>query len=93
MPLWEEEASADLQRNIERYAQDDPFTAWRVYQEVLDRSETLDSQPRLGRPGRVRGTREFVVTGTPFILVYQVVGQTVRILRVLHGHQQWPPEE
>ena len=93
MPSWEEEAGADLQRNIERYAQDDPFTAWRVYQEVLERAEILDDQPRLGRPGRVAGTREFVVTGTPFILVYQAQDGGVRILRVLHGTRRWPESE
>ena len=92
MPSWEEEAGADLQRNIERYAQDDPFPAWRVYQEVLERAEILDDPP-LGRPGRVAGTREFVVTGTPFILVYQAQGGDVRILRVLHGAQRWPEGE
>ena len=93
MPIWEKGAQADLQRNIERYAQDDPFTAWRVYQEVLARAERLDDQPGIGRPGRVRGTREFVVTGTPFILVYRVQGAQVEILRVLHGRQQWPPAD
>ncbi|MCG8044986.1 MAG: type II toxin-antitoxin system RelE/ParE family toxin [Candidatus Thiodiazotropha taylori] len=29
--------------------------------------------------------------GTPFILVYQVSGDQVDILRVLHGSQAWPP--
>ena len=91
MPIWEKGARIDLQRNIERYAQDDPLTAWRVNQEVLERSEILDDQPGIGRPGRVRGTREFVVTGTPFILVYRIHGAQIEILRVLHGHQQWPP--
>jgi len=34
-----------------------------------------------------------VVTGTPFILVYQAQGGGVRILRVLHGAQRWPEGE
>lgn len=92
MPFWDEVASADLRRNIEHIAQDDPLTAWRVYEDVLDRSEILDVQPGIGRPGRVRGTREFIVTGTPFILAYQVERNTARILRVLHGRQQWPAD-
>ena len=92
MPIWEKGARIDLQRNIERYAQDDPLTAWRVNQEVLERAEILDDQPGIGRPGRVRGTREFVVTGTPFILVYRIQNAQVEILRVLHSHQQWPPD-
>jgi toxin ParE1/3/4 len=43
-----------------------------------------------GRPGRITGTRELVVTGTPYIAVYALTGATVRILRVLHGAQAWP---
>jgi toxin ParE1/3/4 len=38
----------------------------------------------------VPGTRELVVTGTPFIVVYRVEAATVVILRVLHGAQRWP---
>ena len=45
-----------------------------------------------GRPGRVAGTRELVVTGTPYVAAYQVTRETVRILRVLHGAQQWPDD-
>lgn len=42
MPIWEKGARADLQRNIERYAQDDPLTAWRVNEEVLERCAILE---------------------------------------------------
>jgi toxin ParE1/3/4 len=31
-----------------------------------------------------------VVSDTPYIAAYRIVGDTVRILRVLHGAQQWP---
>jgi len=44
----------------------------------------------MGRPGRIEGTRELVVSGTPYIAAYRIVGDTVRVLRVLHGAQQWP---
>lgn len=44
-----------------------------------------------GRKGRVPGTREWVVPGSPYIAVFQVEGDVVRILHVLHGAQQWPP--
>ncbi len=48
--------------------------------------------PESGRPGRVPGTRELVVTGTPFIVVYRIEPATLVILRVLHGAQRWPPQ-
>ena len=90
---WKPTATAELVEYVVDYAnRHDPLTAYRVFDEVRDRAEILDDQPGIGRPGRVRGTREFVVTGTPFILVYRLDDTHVEILRVLHGRQQWPPE-
>ena len=36
-------------------------------------------------------TRELVVPRTPYIVVYTVESDYVRIHRVLHGAQRWPP--
>lgn len=43
-----------------------------------------------GRPGRITGTRERIVTGRPYIAARAVAAATVRILRVLHSVQAWP---
>ncbi len=48
--------------------------------------------PKLGRSGRVEGTRELVAWGN-YILVYKESETTIRILRILHAAQQWPPSE
>lgn len=48
--------------------------------------------PNMGRQGRVSGTRELVVHPN-YLLVYDVVGDRVRILRVLHAAMQWPPSK
>jgi plasmid stabilization system protein ParE len=32
-----------------------------------------------------------VVARTPYILIYEIERDTVRILRVLHSAQRWPP--
>lgn len=50
----------------------------------------LIDHPRMGRPGRVRDTRELVVSGTPYVIAYRVERDAVVILRLLHGAQQWP---
>ncbi len=89
---WKPAATAELVEYVVDYANRyDSLTAYRVFDEVRDRAEILADQPHLGRPGRIHGTREFVVTGTPFILVYTQDEAGVEILRVLHGRQQWPP--
>jgi len=37
-------------------------------------------------------TRELVVSGTPYVLPYRIVGNTVHILRVFHSARRWPDE-
>lgn len=46
--------------------------------------------PGLGRPGRLQGTRELVAHRN-YILIYDVAGDLVRVLRILHAARQWPP--
>ncbi|WP_456047803.1 type II toxin-antitoxin system RelE/ParE family toxin [Advenella mimigardefordensis] len=52
----------------------------------------LPAHPRLYRVGRIEGTREIVVR-TNYVVVYMENPFTLRILRVLHAAQQWPPAE
>ncbi|MFT2214799.1 type II toxin-antitoxin system RelE/ParE family toxin [Rhizobium giardinii] len=46
--------------------------------------------PASGRVGRLAGTRELVINGTPYVAAYAITETAVRILRVLHGAQEWP---
>ena len=52
----------------------------------------LADQPSMGRPGRIAGTRELVVTRFPYILPYRVRGSTIEILRVFHTARKWPQQ-
>ncbi len=36
------------------------------------------------------GTRELVITGTPYIAAYRVRPQRIEVLRIIHGAQRWP---
>ena len=52
----------------------------------------LPDHPRAGRQGRLKNTRELVIDGYPFIVIYRerISTNTVEILRALHDAQQWP---
>jgi toxin ParE1/3/4 len=83
-------ASANLMAIAEYISRDNQAAALAVHAAILRQVGQLAEHPRIGRPGRVKGSRELVVSGTPYIVAYRVAGQDVTILRVLHGAQQWP---
>lgn len=57
---------------------------------VLEAVEYLINHPGLGRIGRVQDTRELVVSGTPFVVIYRVRLDIVQVLRLLHHARKWP---
>ena len=88
--IWRRTALNDLE-GIRRYiAQENPAAGARIRARIRNAVEQLVDHPHLGRPGRVEGTREFVIAGTPFIVVYRVVNNRLRILSVIHGARRWP---
>lgn len=83
-------ATADLQE-IENYIrQDNSTAAARMILRVLEAIEYLLTYPNMGRVGRVPKTKELVISGTPFIVVYQLRQQIIFILRILHAARKWP---
>ena len=57
-----------------------------------EKASRLIDHPNLGRKGRIEDTRELVVHHH-YILIYDVTGDRVRVLRVLHTARQWPPHK
>jgi addiction module RelE/StbE family toxin len=69
---------------------DNPEAATRVIERIRTAIRRLAASPAIGRPGRVEGTRELVITGTPYIVPYRVRGDVVEVITVLHSAQRWP---
>jgi toxin ParE1/3/4 len=89
---WSVFAQADRKAIFDYIEADNPRAAVAIDDRIQARVWGLEQFPEMGRPGRIDGTRELVVNRTPYIAAYRVIGDTVRILRVLHGAQQWPDE-
>jgi len=90
-PVWSPEAIADLVALRAYIEQDDPAAAQRVALHIIRNIEMLlPKSPEMGRPGRVPGTRELVIPGTPYIVPYRLVGNTIQVLRIFHGARGWP---
>jgi toxin ParE1/3/4 len=71
-------------------ARDNPNASARTVTRVFDRVDILADHPEIGRPGRIPGTRELIVTNTPFIVPYRIRDDRVEVLSVFHGARRWP---
>jgi toxin ParE1/3/4 len=87
---WSPEAAEDLTHIFHYIRDQNPSAALRVVRTVRERINTLKMFPRLGRPGRLEGTRELPLPPLPFIVVYRIKEELVEIARVIHGAQRWP---
>ncbi|MFI5352043.1 MAG: type II toxin-antitoxin system RelE/ParE family toxin [Candidatus Binatales bacterium] len=87
---WLRRALNSLAEEAAYIARDDPGAAARIVERIVTSVERLGAHPVSGRPGRVPGTRELVVSGTPYLVPYRVRGETVEVLRVFHGARKWP---
>jgi addiction module RelE/StbE family toxin len=88
--LWTKRASADLTEIADYLFERTPQHTTRLVETIYESASSLVTFPLRGRPGRVRGTRELVLAPLPYILIYSVTGETVHIVRILHGAQKWP---
>jgi toxin ParE1/3/4 len=64
---WTTDAADDLERICDYIAQDRPEAARRAALSVVERIATLEAFPRLGRSGRVPGTRELAFPPLPLL--------------------------
>jgi toxin ParE1/3/4 len=91
MLVWLRRAIADRDAQLDTIAQDNPRAAIEQGDRIAHHVGQLVQHAEMGRPGRVRGTRELVISRTPFVVVYRLKGKRIELLRLLHGARQWPP--
>jgi toxin ParE1/3/4 len=91
---WTHSARRDYRNIIEWLGDRSPAAATRVAEAVDNRLAMLATMPRMGRVGRSEGTRELVISRTPYIVVYQFdeAYDRIVVLRLLHAAQRWPPK-
>ena len=89
---WLRRALKNLEHEADYIAEESPQIASEFIRHVLASAETLSNHPNMGRPGRITGTRELVVTRFPYILPYRVRENSIEILRVFHTARKWPTQ-
>ena len=88
--IWSPRAIEHLTHLRSYIAGDNPKVANRIAGTLLDAVERLAELPNLGRPGRVAGTRELVVPGTPYVIAYRLRSDRIEVIAVFHSRQKWP---
>lgn len=85
-------AARDRENQLAYVGERNPGAAIEIGDAVEAAARRLVDHPRIGRLGRVHGTRELVVGGTAYLIIYRLELDAVVILRLLHGAQRWPPK-
>jgi addiction module RelE/StbE family toxin len=68
-------------------ARHNPDAAASTIEQLLDAADLLLENPRLGRIGRKKGTRE--LNHPPFVIVYQQLEVLIYVTAVFHGNQRF----
>ncbi len=94
--IWSGPARTDYLSQLQYIRFDNPIAAQRVGERIAETARHLGFTST-GRPGRVAGTYEKVVTGSPYIIAYEIGTQPngeecIIILRLIHGARNWPPD-
>lgn len=88
--VWAAEALQDRIEIWDYIVADNPGAAVRMDDLFSDSASRLAEHPKLGRSGKVVGTRELVVH-EHYRLVYEISNDTVYILTLIHTARLWPP--
>jgi toxin ParE1/3/4 len=87
---WSESAADQLVNIFEYIALDNADAAARTVQRIHAAIDRIATMPYSGRKGQKVGTREIVVAGTPYIVVYAILEDILYLVTILHGARDWP---
>ena len=87
---WTREARQDRDEIWNYHFARDANAAARIDDLISAAVSQLADFPMLGHKGEVAGTRE-LTPHSNYRLVYEIFGDTVWILTIIHSKRQWPP--
>ncbi len=88
--LWAGGAQRDLERIERHISRDNRIAAFKTISQIQRAVEILKRYPRIGRRGRVPGTRELVIAHLPYVVAYKCHSETIEVIPVLHGATRRP---
>ena len=89
---WLRGALRNLHQAVDYIAGDNRNAVIDVAERIIETAIRLEQHPFMGRPGRLKTTRELIVPGFPYVIRYRIGNETVELLRIHHMAQRWPEE-
>jgi len=86
---WTDEAKTDLYTLIAFIAEENPYAAESLLEQIEESILPTAEHPYMFRAGRVPGTRE-IVAHPNYILIYQVLNDAIFVLGVVHSRCEYP---
>ena len=91
MIKWTEQATQQLDQAHDYITfSNNKEVAARITTQIVTVVQQLAAFPMSGKASRVPGTRELVISNTPFIAAYAIDKADIVILAIYHGAQRWP---
>lgn len=87
---WTLRADVERDQQIDYVAARSPKAAAQLERRIQHSLDILEEHPFMGRPGRVRGTRELVIPRTSFLAYYRIDPDEIVVLRFFHTAQRRP---
>jgi plasmid stabilization system protein ParE len=88
--FWTPLAGKNLRAVYDYIAIENPGAAESLAGRIVSCAEILAQYPQMGRAGRMEGTRELVIAGTPFVVIYRTGREQIDVLTVFHRARRWP---
>jgi toxin ParE1/3/4 len=80
--VWSRRALQHLVEIRSYLAKDHPRAVRQVVARLLESVDRLAGYPHIGRSGHAIGTRELVVSGTPYVIPYRVTEDRLQLIAV-----------
>lgn len=87
---WTADAKQDRADIVDYIAIENPRAALKMDELFGEAADTLSEFPKLGRMGKIPGTRE-LIPHESYRLVYEIDGGKVWVLALMHTAKLWPP--
>ncbi|MEI6445211.1 MAG: type II toxin-antitoxin system RelE/ParE family toxin [Nostocales cyanobacterium ELA583] len=87
---WLRQVLRNLKQAHNYIIKDNPTAAQELILKIQNAANQLENYPLMGKSGRVEGTRELIISNSPYIIIYRVKEESIEILRIFHTSKRYP---